>query len=60
MPKGITTNVEYEINMRILKLDSQAPDAVMLAQAVAALRAGQVLAYLTDTMYGLGVDPRRV
>lgn len=30
----------------------------MLAQAVAALRAGQVLAYLTDTMYGLAVDPR--
>ncbi len=44
--------------MRILKIASPHPDAALLAEAVAALRAGQVLAYLTDTMYGLGVDAR--
>ncbi|MEK7728685.1 MAG: L-threonylcarbamoyladenylate synthase [candidate division KSB1 bacterium] len=44
--------------MRIIKIDSHRPDAAIIAQAVAALREGQVLAYLTDTMYGLGVDPR--
>ena len=44
----------------ILKVDPHHPDAAVIAQAVAALREGQVLAYLTDTMYGLGVDPRRV
>lgn len=46
--------------MRIIKLDPQQPEAAIIAQAVAALRAGQVLVYLTDTMYGLGVDPRRI
>ena len=60
MPKGITTNVEPEIIMRIIKVDPHHPDSAIIAQAVAALRAGQVLAYLTDTMYGLGVDPRSI
>ncbi len=45
--------------MRILKADSNAPSAAIVATAVAALRNGQVLAYLTDTMYGLGVDARQ-
>jgi L-threonylcarbamoyladenylate synthase len=53
--KGIATNAEA---MRLIKVDSQPPDAALVAEAVAALRAGHVLAYLTDTMYGLGVDAR--
>ncbi len=44
--------------MRILKIASHDPEAALITEAVAALRAGAVLAYLTDTMYGLGVDAR--
>lgn len=58
--QDITANVENEITMRILKIDAHYPDAALVAQAATALCAGQVLAYLTDTMYGLGVDPRSV
>ncbi|NUO78938.1 threonylcarbamoyl-AMP synthase [candidate division KSB1 bacterium] len=45
--------------MRTLKVDSNAPAAAAVASAVEALRHGEVLAYLTDTMYGLGVDARQ-
>ncbi len=45
--------------MRILKVDSNQPAASTIAIAVEALRNGQVLAYLTDTMYGLGVDAQQ-
>lgn len=44
--------------MRTIKLSANHPEAALVAEAVAALRAGNVLAYLTDTMYGLGVDAR--
>lgn len=44
--------------MRILKIDSHNPDAASIALAAEALRNGEVVAYLTDTMYGLAVDPR--
>ena len=33
-------------------------DAAALLPALTALRAGQVVAYPTDTLYGLGADPR--
>lgn len=35
------------------------PDARVIAEAVALLRDGRVMAYATDTLYGLAVDPRR-
>jgi L-threonylcarbamoyladenylate synthase len=35
------------------------PDPGLLAQAVEVLRAGDVIAFPTDTLYGLAVDPRR-
>jgi L-threonylcarbamoyladenylate synthase len=44
--------------MRILRADPTAPGPDVLADAVALLAAGGVLAYPTDTLYGLAVDPR--
>ena len=38
-------------------VDLLAPDAGMLAAAASILRAGGVVAYPTDTLYGLAVDP---
>jgi L-threonylcarbamoyladenylate synthase len=40
------------------RLDPLAPDPAGIAAAVAALRGGGVVAYPTDTLYGLAVDPR--
>ena len=42
-----------------LSIDPRRPDAELLARAVAALAAGEVVAFPTDTLYGLAVDPRR-
>ena len=39
-------------------VDRQAPDAAMLGTAAAVLRSGGVVAYPTDTLYGLAADPR--
>jgi L-threonylcarbamoyladenylate synthase len=41
-----------------LVVDRQVPDAAMLATAADVLRSGGVVAYPTDTLYGLAVDPR--
>ena len=41
---------------RVVRLDETAPDRA-LRQAADALVAGSVVAYPTDTLYGLGVDP---
>jgi len=38
-------------------LDPLAPDPARIAAAVAVLRSGGVVAYPTDTLYGLAVDP---
>jgi L-threonylcarbamoyladenylate synthase len=40
-------------------VDARDPDAAIIAEAAALLRAGGVVAYPTDTLYGLAVDPRR-
>jgi L-threonylcarbamoyladenylate synthase len=40
-------------------LDPTAPDPAGIAAAVAVLREGGLVAYPTDTLYGLAVDPRR-
>ena len=42
-----------------LILDPDRPDPVKLRPAIAALAAGEVIAFPTDTLYGLAVDPRR-
>src|SRR5215510_816420 len=41
---------------RLLTVDPEHPAAVVLDEAVAVLRHGGVVAYLTDTVYGLAVD----
>ena len=42
-----------------LSLDARRPDATLLRRAVDALLAGEIVAFPTDTLYGLAVDPRR-
>ena len=42
----------------ILRVDPHAPDAQVVRQAADLLRSGLVVAYPTDTLYGLAVDPR--
>lgn len=41
---------------RCLTIDPQCPDPVVIAEAVTVLQQGGVLAYPTDTVYGLAVD----
>ena len=41
-----------------LRIERSAPDAYDLAPAVAALKNGGVVAFPTETFYGLAVDPR--
>jgi L-threonylcarbamoyladenylate synthase len=40
----------------ILTVDSQAPDPVRIAEAAAVLRAGGLVAFPTETVYGLGAN----
>jgi L-threonylcarbamoyladenylate synthase len=40
----------------ILKISSEKPEAALIAKAVKALKTGGVIAYPTETFYGLGVD----
>lgn len=42
-----------------LPVDPLAPAAAALEEAVRVLRRGGLVAYPTDTLYGLGADPRR-
>lgn len=44
---------------RVLRVDPEAPDAAAIAEAVAALAAGALVAFPTDTLYALAVDPFR-
>jgi len=48
---------------RVLKVDSAQPDPAVIEQAAAALRNGQLVAFPTETVYGLGanaLDPAAV
>jgi L-threonylcarbamoyladenylate synthase len=45
--------------MMTLTISPDRPDPRVIGEAVALLRDGGVLAYATDTLYGLAVDPRR-
>lgn len=40
----------------IITMDPQLPDPALIEEAVAVLRAGGVIAYPTETFYGLGAD----
>jgi L-threonylcarbamoyladenylate synthase len=42
-----------------LRVDSKDPSAAVLEQAAAVIRLGGIVAYPTDTFYGLAADPRR-
>jgi len=44
--------------MTIILTNSQNPDNTAIAAAVTALQNGGIIAYLTDTLYGLGGDAR--
>jgi L-threonylcarbamoyladenylate synthase len=44
--------------MNRLTIDPRDPDPRLIADAVNVLRAGGIVAYPTDTLYGLAVDPR--
>lgn len=45
--------------MLTLGISATSPQPEVIARAVAVLSSGGVVAYPTDTLYGLGVDPRR-
>jgi L-threonylcarbamoyladenylate synthase len=42
----------------VLQVDPEAPDPAVIRQAAEMIRDGLVVAYPTDTLYGLAVDPR--
>ncbi|HXH07253.1 MAG TPA: L-threonylcarbamoyladenylate synthase [Vicinamibacterales bacterium] len=42
----------------VVSVDPRSPDRDLIARAAEAMRAGGIVAYPTDTLYGLGVDPR--
>src|SRR5215207_2442065 len=42
----------------ILQVDARDPDPAVIRQAAEMIRDGLVVAYPTDTLYGLAVDPR--
>jgi len=42
----------------VLQVDPEAPDLAVIRQAAEMVRDGLVVAYPTDTLYGLAVDPR--
>jgi L-threonylcarbamoyladenylate synthase len=42
----------------LLRVQAESPDAVAIRQAAQLIRDGLVVAYPTDTLYGLAVDPR--
>jgi len=44
--------------MHIISTNAQDPDNIAIAAAVKALQKGEIIAYLTDTLYGLGGDAR--
>jgi L-threonylcarbamoyladenylate synthase len=45
-----------EFTTRILAVDPAAPDRQVVAEAAALIRAGQLVAFPTETVYGLGAD----
>ncbi len=50
---------DRSVLLQWLSVDPERPDPEALRKAVDALAAGEVVAFPTDTLYGLAVDPRR-
>ena len=44
--------------MKRLVVSADAPDAAMIAEAAAVIRSGGLVAFPTDTVYGIAADPR--
>ena len=44
--------------MDLFRVDATDPDPALIAEAAQMVRAGLVVAYPTDTLYGMAVDPR--
>src|SRR5215831_9406031 len=42
----------------VLRVDARSPDRTVVRKAARMIRAGRIVAYPTDTLYGLAVDPR--
>jgi L-threonylcarbamoyladenylate synthase len=55
---GIGVQYSMPVVARALSVDPQAPEAAVLSEALRVLREGGVLAYPTETFYGLAVDAR--
>src|SRR3954468_4564822 len=43
---------------QVLRVSAEAPDPELIREAAEMIRRGLVVAYPTDTLYGLAVDPR--
>ncbi len=43
---------------RVQRIDPHRPDAALVSRAAELLRAGKIVAYPTETFYGLAADPR--
>src|SRR5436190_12431660 len=43
---------------QVLRVDPDSPDPAVIREAAEMIRDGLVVAYPTDTLYGLAVDPR--
>jgi L-threonylcarbamoyladenylate synthase len=48
--------MDYQTRTTLLKLDAAAPDPDVIAQAAAILRSGGLVAFPTETVYGLGAN----
>ncbi len=46
--------------MQIVKVDAEQPDMVLVKRAAELIACGGVVAYPTDTVYGLGADPHNL
>jgi L-threonylcarbamoyladenylate synthase len=46
------------VSMQVLRVSAEAPDREVIREAAGFIRRGLVVAYPTDTVYGLAVDPR--
>src|SRR5215831_4905635 len=42
----------------VLRVDARSPEPAVVRKAARMIRAGRIVAYPTDTLYGLAVDPR--
>jgi len=50
--------MSMKVEMRRLQVDALQPDPVSIEAAAACIRAGGVVGFPTDTLYGLAADPR--